>query len=82
MGNHVEHMDTRMTHEQQLTDVPGSGMNSISPDPTVPESAAALRVTVPTIYKLLTRGELDSYKVGSKRRVTRASLLRKMMRLG
>jgi excisionase family DNA binding protein len=53
----------------------------LQPDPTIRETAAALRVAAPTIYKMLAQGQLDSYTIGRSRRITRESLLRKMKRV-
>ena len=45
-------------------------------DLSVAEVSSILGVTNPTVYKLMARGELDSYKVGNARRITRESLER------
>jgi excisionase family DNA binding protein len=43
------------------------------PDLTVQEACTLLQVTAPTIYSLMNRGALLSYKVGRLRRITRES---------
>jgi len=43
-------------------------------DLSVVETCALLGITAPTVYKLMGRGELDSYKVGARRRITAESL--------
>ncbi|MGE2714223.1 helix-turn-helix domain-containing protein [Mycolicibacterium litorale] len=43
---------------------------------TVAESAAALRVSRPTIYRLFAAGELSWVQVGGRRRVTAAEIAR------
>jgi|GEM_PF-7001278 len=41
---------------------------------TVPEVAKLLRLSRATVYKLLQRGELSSYKIGVARRISLAAL--------
>lgn len=43
------------------------------PDLTVQEACTLLQVTAPTIYSLMNRGVLVSYKVGRLRRITHES---------
>ena len=43
-------------------------------DLTVLETCEILRVTPPTVYRLLHKGQLDGYTVGRSRRITRESL--------
>ena len=45
-------------------------------DLTVAETSSVLNVTNPTIYKMISRGVLDSYTVGRARRITQESILR------
>ena len=45
-------------------------------DLTITEASSVLNCTNPTTYKLIARGDLDSYKVGRARRVTRESVQR------
>lgn len=45
-------------------------------DLTIAETSAALNVTNPTIYKMIARGDLDSYTVGRARRITQESIQR------
>ena len=45
-------------------------------DLSVTETCAILNVTSPTIYKMLGRGELEGYKAGRSRRITRESVQR------
>lgn len=45
-------------------------------DRSVNETCAILGVTSPVIYKLIAKGELDSYKVGRSRRITGESIQR------
>jgi excisionase family DNA binding protein len=45
-------------------------------DLSINEACSILNVTNPTVYKLIARGQLDSYKVGRSRRITRESLQR------
>lgn len=52
----------------------------LEPDLTIPETCKALGCSRPLVYKLLARGEIDSYKIGASRRVTIASLKRIMKR--
>ena len=40
------------------------------PDLTLQETCALIKCTAPTIYRLIERGELKSYKVGRVRRIT------------
>jgi excisionase family DNA binding protein len=54
--------------------------HDIQPDPTPDEACAMIGCSKPTLYKLLARDELDSYTLGRSRRITIASLLRKMKR--
>ena len=44
------------------------------PDLTLQETCALIKCTAPTIYRLIERGELKSYKVGRVRRITFESL--------
>jgi excisionase family DNA binding protein len=46
----------------------------VSSDLTVSETCALLGVTPPTVYKLMASGQLNGYRVGNRRRITRASL--------
>ena len=43
-------------------------------DYTPREACAILRITSPTLYKLMDAGKLKSYKMGRARRITRASM--------
>lgn len=43
-------------------------------DYSITDTAHVLGVTAPTIYKLIGRGELDSYKAGNARRITGQSI--------
>ncbi len=45
-------------------------------DCSIVETCSILGVTPPTVYKLINRSELDSYKVGTSRRVTAESIAR------
>ena len=45
-------------------------------DLTVQETCEVFRVTPPTVYSLIHKGELDSYVVGRSRRVTHESVAR------
>ena len=45
-------------------------------DLSINEACSILNVTNPTVYKLIAQGQLDSYKVGRSRRITRESLQR------
>lgn len=45
-------------------------------DLSINEVCAILNVSPPTIYKLMNRGELESYLVGRARRITRESIER------
>lgn len=45
-------------------------------DLSIAEVSSVLNVTNPTIYKMIARGELDSYKVGRSRRITQESVRR------
>lgn len=44
------------------------------PDLTVQEACALMKCTAPTVYRLIHRGELQSYKVGRVRRITSESV--------
>lgn len=46
----------------------------IQPDYTVAQAAAIFGVTTQAIYKMMNRGELDSYKAGRARRIKRESI--------
>ena len=43
------------------------------PDLTIKEVCQGIGVTPPTVYKMLSDGQLKSYKVGRCRRITRES---------
>jgi len=45
-------------------------------DLSIVETCALLRVTAPTVYKMLNRGDLVGYKAGRSRRITRDSIER------
>ena len=45
-------------------------------DLSVSEVSGMFGVTNPTVYKMLARGELDSYKVGRAQRITAESIER------
>lgn len=43
-------------------------------DYTIQEAATKFKVTPPTIYSMINKGELDSYTVGRSRRITSESV--------
>jgi excisionase family DNA binding protein len=45
-------------------------------DFTILEACAVLRITAPTVYKLMNQGDLASYKIGRSRRITFDSINR------
>ena len=45
-------------------------------DLTVQEACAILNITSPTLYKLIGRGQIGSYKIGRARRINGESLQR------
>ena len=46
-------------------------------DSSVTEACTIFNCTPPTVYKMINKGELDSYKVGRSRRITHESIQRK-----
>jgi excisionase family DNA binding protein len=44
------------------------------PDLTIQETCHYMKCTPPTVYRMIARGELKSYKAGRARRVTHESL--------
>ena len=45
-------------------------------DCTITETCSILNTTPPTVYRLIARNKLDSYKLGRSRRITRESINR------
>lgn len=48
--------------------------NPENPDRSVTETCSILNVTPPTVYRMIEKGYLDSYKLGRSRRVTGDSI--------
>ena len=51
-------------------------LEKTNPDLTVQETCAFLRVSAPTVYRLLDQGKLEGYTVGKSRRITLESIQR------
>jgi excisionase family DNA binding protein len=47
---------------------------NLQPDLTVADACTLLQVTAPTVYAMMARGELKSFKAGRSRRITHESL--------
>jgi excisionase family DNA binding protein len=45
-------------------------------DPTVQQTTAILQISAQTCYRMIKRGELDSYLVGTSRRIKKESVLK------